>query len=408
MSRSPFEISAIPAQREMLIQPAGLAPATKPGSIPHGKPGDTFLPCHVCGEKAGKHSYYGGQVCPSCRAFFRRSVQSGYNTTYVCVKNQDCEMSLKTRKNCQFCRYKMCVEAGMKTAWVLTDEERKVKFEGRVKKKNKSGNNNIDDELEGRPSLGHPKYISEVEISEVNYYLEISEYHEISKVHDMETPLIREIIRLVAFQQSLSKSGQAQLRSVMAERAHLLAIRVLEWIPLSHNDIEKLLHQNIPILVEMQICTFFNPNLLWRDQITPLIGREEVTKLERKLRSLNVTGLDDVRLDYEQFATACFLNSEKYMKDLIKYVSSAPQDPQEFVLISLVLLFCPDLLDLEDRRRVEDVQAKFAVLLQKYIKQKNPASSHFATVQFASLLNLISKGKELYWSLVADRSGLAM
>ncbi len=32
--------------------------------------------CHVCGEGAGKHSYYGGQVCPSCRAFFRRSVQS--------------------------------------------------------------------------------------------------------------------------------------------------------------------------------------------------------------------------------------------------------------------------------------------------------------------------------------------
>ena len=32
--------------------------------------------CHVCGELAGKHSYYGGQVCPSCRAFFRRSVQS--------------------------------------------------------------------------------------------------------------------------------------------------------------------------------------------------------------------------------------------------------------------------------------------------------------------------------------------
>jgi hypothetical protein len=25
-------------------------------------------------------------VCPSCRAFFRRSVQSGYNNTYFCIK----------------------------------------------------------------------------------------------------------------------------------------------------------------------------------------------------------------------------------------------------------------------------------------------------------------------------------
>ena len=30
--------------------------------------------CLVCGEKAGKHTYYGGKSCQSCRAFFRRSV----------------------------------------------------------------------------------------------------------------------------------------------------------------------------------------------------------------------------------------------------------------------------------------------------------------------------------------------
>ena len=28
--------------------------------------------CEVCGAKAGRHSYYGGYVCQSCRAFFRR------------------------------------------------------------------------------------------------------------------------------------------------------------------------------------------------------------------------------------------------------------------------------------------------------------------------------------------------
>ena len=31
--------------------------------------------CQVCGETAGRHNYYGGRSCQSCRAFFRRSVE---------------------------------------------------------------------------------------------------------------------------------------------------------------------------------------------------------------------------------------------------------------------------------------------------------------------------------------------
>ena len=32
--------------------------------------------CKVCSDKAGKHRYYGGKSCKSCRQFFRRSVKS--------------------------------------------------------------------------------------------------------------------------------------------------------------------------------------------------------------------------------------------------------------------------------------------------------------------------------------------
>ena len=46
------------------------------------------------------------------------------------------------------------------------------------------------------------------------------------------------------------------------------------------------------------------------------------------------------------------------------------QDEKEYVLVSLVLLFCPDMLDLVERRRVEDCQLKFATLLQKYLSNK--------------------------------------
>ena len=51
-------------------------------------------------------------------------------------------------------------------------------------------------------------------------------------------------------------------------------------------------------------------------------------------------------------------------------MTSLLQDEKEYVLVSLVLLFCPDMLDLVERRRVEETQLHFATLLQKYLRLK--------------------------------------
>ena len=90
--------------------------------------------CHVCREEAGRHCYYGGQCCTSCRAFFRRSVQSGSWQRYFCTKQRNCEIRLKTRKKCQFCRYKACLHAGMRANWVLNEEEKEKFMNARRKK----------------------------------------------------------------------------------------------------------------------------------------------------------------------------------------------------------------------------------------------------------------------------------
>ena len=50
------------------------------------------------------------------------------------TKQRKCEMRLKTRKKCQFCRYKACLNAGMKANWVLNEEE-KEKFTNARRKK---------------------------------------------------------------------------------------------------------------------------------------------------------------------------------------------------------------------------------------------------------------------------------
>ena len=54
---------------------------------------------------------------------------SGYSAAYFCPHTRNCQLTLKTRKSCQFCRYRLCEAAGMKAAWVLTDQERRRRLE---------------------------------------------------------------------------------------------------------------------------------------------------------------------------------------------------------------------------------------------------------------------------------------
>lgn len=351
-------------------------------------------PCHVCGERAGKHSYYGGEVCPSCRAFFRRSVQSGYNATYCCVKDGSCEVTLKTRKNCQFCRYKLCLSVGMKTSWVLTEEERKLKFEGKGKGKRKRKSDDQDEEtVDNNLAV---LSISEEEMLEVNDLVKTSGYYEMSKVNDMETSLIRDIIRMIAFCHPLPVNGQKQLREVLSKRYKKIAKRLREFQFLSFKDKEEILTQNIPYIVEMQICNIFNPDLMWREQFIPLMGQEEVDKLDRKLKSLNVTNLDDLQVQYSLMFSQPSLQHTRQLTEVVKEVGGWAQDACETVLMSLVLLFSPDMLNLLERRRVEEIQTKFAVLLQKYLNQRHQTEPRVAVSRFASGLNLLTKCKEMH------------
>ena len=157
-----------------------------------------LLPCHVCGETAGKHCYYGGQACFSCRAFFKRAVESDGYKGFFCMKDRQCQINLKSRKKCKYCRYQACLVAGMKTVWVFNEKEKKNFLDNRKKNKNPEA------EAFRKPAPPPPlrnwigslrDWISDKEIMEVTKYVKTSGYFDISKVNDMELGLIREIIR---------------------------------------------------------------------------------------------------------------------------------------------------------------------------------------------------------------------
>ena len=139
-------------------------------------------------------------------------------------------------------------------------------------------------------------------------------------------------------------------------------------------------------MMEMQICTFFNPSLAWDEQLTPLMGEEEVETLKVKLMDMNLEHLDTMKVFFISMFPSPPPYSETQFADLMNDIGSwpmvssdpfhvsikimYPQDATEYVLLSLAILFCPDMLDLMDRRTVDQIQHKFIVLLQKYLNKK--------------------------------------
>jgi len=204
---------------------------------------------------------------------------------------------------------------------------------------------------------------------------------------------------MIAFKATLPKEGQLQLRTVLSRRFRRLAKRLKEFQGLPNAHREEILNGNIPVLVELQICTFFNPDLLWREQLTLLIGAEEVDRLYRKLKTLNVQHLDDRRVDYVDMFGHSSVTDENFL-EMVKDIGSWSQDPYEYVLLCKVLMFCPDVLSpsipLVQNIQTQNTQNKFAVLLYKYLNKKHQNEPGIAVSRFAGGINVVTKCKHLY------------
>ncbi|XP_077997313.1 peroxisome proliferator-activated receptor delta-like [Glandiceps talaboti] len=71
--------------------------------------------CCVCGDIAtGLH--YGVHSCEGCKGFYRRTLRMNllYQPCPYFDKNP-CEINIRSRNKCQFCRYQKCISVGMST-----------------------------------------------------------------------------------------------------------------------------------------------------------------------------------------------------------------------------------------------------------------------------------------------------
>ena len=127
--------------------------------------------CYICKETTTKEHciHYGALACFSCRAFFRRAHQGMQDKgltddgkrklpEFVCKKSGRCNVTTKTRRRCQKCRYDLCLKAGMQPEAVMTDDQVKVRFRKmftkRLSETSENQNTAADDNIIHERDLG--------------------------------------------------------------------------------------------------------------------------------------------------------------------------------------------------------------------------------------------------------------
>ncbi|TMW52984.1 hypothetical protein DOY81_001932 [Sarcophaga bullata] len=80
--------------------------------------------CAVCGDKALGYNF-NAVTCESCKAFFRRNALA--KKQFTCPFNQNCEITVVTRRFCQKCRLKKCMDIGMKSENIMSEEDKMAK-----------------------------------------------------------------------------------------------------------------------------------------------------------------------------------------------------------------------------------------------------------------------------------------
>ncbi|XP_038301302.1 nuclear receptor subfamily 1 group I member 2 isoform X1 [Canis lupus familiaris] len=88
--------------------------AAAPGKAAGGADAGAGCPqvCRVCGDRATGY-HFNVLTCEGCKGFFRRTVKR--NTRLRCpFRKGTCEITRKTRRQCQACRLRKCLESGMK------------------------------------------------------------------------------------------------------------------------------------------------------------------------------------------------------------------------------------------------------------------------------------------------------
>jgi len=346
-------------------------------------PGPTLLPCSVCGDMAPDHMHYGGIVCFSCRAFFRRSVDKSSN--YQCLEGMNCTIDVGSRRSCQFCRFQKCLRAGMKPTWVLSEEEKKQ----RTLRKKVNSAQKTTSQYQQPSTTTQPMFEQKLTIPMAAHGLALEDpmleewlYSQENTRHTVTLPLncSQELAALsLGVLPALSANGMIEFYQVMYSRVVKFTSFIREFNELRPSDMKFLLRHNLEPMVIVRLAASFNP-LSSVSQLKEL-GRPGIHMGSQKIK-------------IEQVFHTPWAANEKHMKTYCETVNrlvSLPYfDSNICILLQLVTLFSTLGLDhsqIEEPEKIDEVQEAFTYKLLSYLRRKMlPSQSNGLVHKYLSVL----------------------
>ncbi|XP_012874830.1 PREDICTED: nuclear receptor subfamily 1 group I member 2 [Dipodomys ordii] len=346
--------------------------------------------CRVCGDKANGY-HFNVLTCEGCKGFFRRAMKR--NVRLRCpFRKGTCEITRKTRRQCQACRLRKCLESGMKKEMIMSDaavEQRRAL----IKKKKKE---RLEAQPPGVQGLTPEQRMLIAELMDAQtktFDTTFSHFKDfrLPKVFnsECETP---ELLQSPLGEPSLNWS---EFRKELCPMKISLQLRgedgsVWNYNPPAYRDGKEIIPM-LPHLADMstymfkgvinfaKVISYFR-DLPIEDQISLLKGATfEMCVLRFNTLFNTETGTWECgRLVY------CFEDPEGGFQKLlvdpaIKFhymLKKLQLHKEEYVLMQAISLFSPDRPGVVERRAVDQLQERFALTLKAYIECSRPQPAH--------------------------------
>jgi len=290
----------------------GFPGAPSPSAYPPSHPlANAKHMCVICGDRAsGKH--YGVYSCEGCKGFFKRTVRK--ELSYACRENRNCLIDKRQRNRCQYCRYMKCIQCGMKREAVQEERQRSKSEKG------------VGDEEAENSNLG-PGDMPAERILEAE---RTSDKFELDQANVGDTDI----------QTKFKYAGEKQLNSLVEWAKH-----IPHFAELSIEDQVSLLRFGWN---ELLIAGFAHRSIGIQNGILLANG---VVVTRENAHTSGVGGIFD-----------------RVLIELVSKMQEMTMDKTELGCLRAIVLFNPDVKNLQDVNRVEQLRERVYATLEEYTR----------------------------------------